>query len=99
ALELVHAYVVVSGATELEKVIAPIVPLQTPVAGTAVTVGIGLTVIVKFAGVPGQRLAVGVTVTVATTGAVPALVPVNEGIEDVDPLAARPIVVLLFVHA
>jgi hypothetical protein len=41
--------------------------------------------------------AVGVTVIVAMTGDVVALAAVNEGMSP-EPLAARPIAVLLFVH-
>jgi len=48
--------------------------------------------------VPVHPLAVGVTVIVATTGAVPVLVAVNEGISPV-PLVARPMDAALFVHA
>ena len=55
-----------------------------------VSVGDGFTVIVKDNGTPVQPLAVGVTVTVAITGAVPLLVAVNDPIFP-DPLAARPI--------
>jgi hypothetical protein len=53
---------------------------------------------VKDKGVPTQPLAVGVTVIVAITGVVPALVAVNDGILPV-PLAASPIVGSLFVQA
>jgi hypothetical protein len=61
------------------------------------TVGVGLTVIVNVAGVPVHPFAVGVTVTVAAIGDVIAFVAVNEGILP-EPLAARPIAVLLFVQ-
>ena len=47
---------------------------------------------------PGQPLAVGVTVTVAITGFAVLFAPVNDGVLPV-PLAARPIEVLEFVHA
>jgi hypothetical protein len=57
----------------------------------------GLTVIVKVCDVPGQPFAVGVTVMVAVTGAVPVFVAVKEVIFPV-PLAARPILVVLFVQ-
>ena len=56
---------------------------------TGLTVGAGLTVIVNVMGVPTQPLADGVTVIVAITGAVPALVAVNEAILPL-PAAARP---------
>ena len=53
--------------------------------------------IVSVDGGPVQPFAVGVTVIVAVIGEVVALVAVNEGILP-EPLAARPIDVLLFVH-
>jgi len=73
-------------------------PLHT--AGSAITfvVGVGLTVIVKLPDGPAQLLAVGVTVIVAVTGVVPLLVAKKEAIFPV-PLDARPMEVLLFVHA
>ena len=52
---------------------------------------------VKVIGTPGQLLALGVTVIVATTGVVPELVAVNDGILPV-PLAASPIEGALFVQ-
>jgi hypothetical protein len=48
--------------------------------------------------VPTQPLAVGVTVMVATTGAVPGLVAVKDGILPV-PLAASPMEGVLLTHA
>jgi hypothetical protein len=62
-----------------------------------VTVGAGFTVIMNVIGAPVQPFAVGVTVIVATTGVVPALIAVNEGISPV-PLAASPIDGVLFVQ-
>jgi hypothetical protein len=41
---------------------------------------------------------VGVTVIVAVTGAVPLLVAVNDAISP-EPVAGRPMLVVLFVHA
>ena len=64
---------------------------------TASTVAVGLTVIAKVVGVPVHPFAVGVTVIVAVIGAVVAFVAVNEGTLP-EPLAARPIAVLLFVQ-
>ena len=63
-----------------------------------VTVGVGLTVIVKFCGLPVQPLAEGVTVTVAVTGALVTLLAENELILP-DPVDDSPIEVVLFVHA
>ena len=48
-------------------------------------------------GVPGQLFAVGITVIVALIGDVVTLVAVNDGTLP-EPLAVRPIAVLLFVH-
>ena len=63
----------------------------------AVTVGVGLTVIVKFCGLPTQLFADGVTVTVAVTGALVVLLAENELILP-EPVDANPIEVVLFVH-
>ena len=62
-----------------------------------VTVGVGLTVMVKETGVPGQSLIVGVTCIVPVIVAVPVFVAVNEDIFPV-PLAGNPIAVLVFVQ-
>lgn len=93
---LVHAKVV--PLTGLLKLIAEAAtPLQSERSATRATVGVGLTVMVKVSGVPGTPKAVGVTTTVATTGAVPVLVAVKPEILP-DPLAAKPIDGLLLVH-
>ena len=65
---------------------------------TGLTVAVGLTVIVNDNGVPTHPFAVGVTVIVAMTGVVPALVAVKDGIFPV-PLAASPIDGVLLTHA
>jgi hypothetical protein len=57
-----------------------------------------LTVIVKLWGVPTQPFAVGVTVIVAVTGLALPFVAVKAGILPV-PLAAKPMLVVLFVQA
>ena len=54
--------------------------------------------IVNIIGVPVHPFAVGVTVIVAVIGELAAFAAVNAGILS-DPLAARPIAVLLFVQA
>lgn len=72
-------------------------PLHNTCPATGFTIGLGFTVIVNVIGVPTQPLAVGVTVIVATSGPLVALVVTNGGISPV-PLAARPIAVLLFVQ-
>lgn len=72
-------------------------PLQSVWLATAFTVGRGFTVIVNVVGAPGQPLAVGVTVMVAVTGAVPALVAVNEPMLPT-PLAPKPMDGVLFVQ-
>lgn len=62
------------------------------------TVAVGNTVIVNAMGVPTHAFAVGVTVMVAITGAVPGFVAVNEGITPV-PVADKPMDGALLVHA
>ena len=59
--------------------------------------GVGLTVMVNVCGMPGQPAADGVTVIVAVTGALVALMAVKAGIFPL-PEAAKPIVGLLFVQ-
>ena len=65
----------------------------------AATVGVGFTVMIKFCGVPVQVAPAlvydGVTVIVAVIAVVPALVAVKLGMLP-DPLAPKPIAVLLF---
>ena len=61
--------------------------------------GLGFTVIVKVTGEPTHPLVVGVTDIVAVITAMVVLVRVKELIELPVPLAAKPIEVLLFVHA
>ena len=61
------------------------------------TLGVGFTVIVKNLALPGQPLAVGVTVINPVAGKIPVLTPVKDGIFPL-PLAARPIEVLSLVQ-
>ncbi len=74
---------------------------QTTLFVTLFTVGAGLTVNVNVMGVPVQVLPPleywGVTVMVATTGAVPVFLAEKEGMLPV-PEAPRPILVLLLVQ-
>jgi hypothetical protein len=72
-------------------------PAHSDWFATAATTGVGFTVIVNVTGVPGQPLAVGVTVIVAVIGNAVLFVAVKLEILPV-PLAARPILVLLFVQ-
>ena len=72
-------------------------PLHFVWSAGLLTVGVGLTVIVKVDGRPGQPVEVGVTVIVPVIGAFVALVAVNEAISPV-PLAGNPIAVLVFVQ-
>lgn len=86
-------------ATGLLKGIAAVVaPSQYATLATGLTVVDGFTVMVNVSGVPTHPLAVGVTVMVAITGAVPVFVAVNDGMLPV-PLAPSPMVGSLFVHA
>ena len=74
------------------------VPLHFVWSAGLVTVGVGLTVMVKGTGVPSQPLILGVTVIVPVIVAVPVLVAENEVILPVPP-AANPIAVLEFVQS
>ena len=97
-LLLVQLYTV--PATVPVKACVTVAPAHTVWLATGFTVGIGLTVIVKVIGVPGQVMVLlkfGVTVIVATCGVVPALVATKLAILPT-PLAARPILVLLLVQ-
>jgi hypothetical protein len=71
--------------------------LQIVFVAAVVTVGAGFTVTVNVAGVPVHPFTDGVTVMVAVMGKVVALLTVNDGTSP-DPLAARPMAVLLFVQ-
>ena len=62
-----------------------------------VAVGVGLTVMVKVDGTPGQPVDVGVTVIVPVIAVFPVLVAVNEAISPV-PLAAKPMAALVFIQ-
>ena len=93
---------VVPATAPVNVVAVVLAPLHTTWLAGWFTVGVGFTVIVKVVGVPVQTappgiVYEGVTVTVAVTGVVPVLTPVNDGMLPV-PLAAKPIEVLLFVH-
>ena len=65
---------------------------------TGLTVACGYTVIVNDIGVPEHPFAIGVTVMVAITVVVPALVAVKDGIFPV-PLPASPMDGALLTHA
>ena len=95
--------------------VPPVVEVDNPIpvaepeqivwdAGIAITVGIGLTVMVKLCEVPAQPVApfvkVGVTISVAMIGELPMLVAVKDGIPVTVPelLAARPIAGVSFVQ-
>lgn len=79
-------------------VVATAPPLHTVIFDGTVTVGVGFTMIVYVDGVPLQPLAEGVTVIVATMGALPVLVAVNDGTFPV-PLVPSPIAVFELAHA
>ena len=73
-------------------------PLHNTWLATALTVAIGLTVIVNVIGVPVQPFPVeGVTVIVAVVALVKLLTVTKDGILPV-PLAPKPIAVLLFTQ-
>jgi hypothetical protein len=86
-------------ATGPEIVMADVVaPLQYATLLIALTVAVGYTVMVNEMGGPTQPLAVGVTVMVAITVVMPALVAVKDGIFPV-PLPASPMDGVLLTHA
>src|SRR5215212_5849142 len=72
-------------------------PSQKVTSVGSVTVGVGRTVIVNTSVVPAQVPYIGVTVMVAVTGVVPALVAAKTPMLPV-PLVARPIDALLLVQ-
>ena len=71
---------------------------QTLTPGAVGATGVGFTVIVYELGVPVQPFAVGTTVIVAVTGALPLFIAVNDGTLSA-PLAASPIDGSELVHA
>ena len=82
----------------LEKITAAVaVLLHTTWLATGFTIGVGFTVIVNVIVGPGQPLAIGVTVMVATSGALVALVAMNDGMSP-EPAGARPIAGVLLVQ-
>jgi len=86
-------------ATGFVKLMAVVVaPLQSVWSVTLSTVGVGFTVMVNVSTGPGQPFAVGVTVTVEVTGALPILVAVKVPMLPL-PETAKPMVALLFVQA
>ena len=96
---LVQEYVVVPPVLFVVKLTAVVAePLHSTWSAGSATWPDGLTVIVKLSGVPAQPANEGVTVIVAVTGAVPVFAAVNDAMFPV-PLAARPIDVVLLVHA
>ena len=76
--------------TKPVKLAVTVTPAHTVWLACAFTVGVGLTVIVKLIGVPAHPLAVGVTVIVATTGALVILVATKLAMLPL-PAAASPI--------
>jgi hypothetical protein len=82
----------------LEKFTAAVaVLLHTTWLATGFTTGVGFTVIVKVIVGPGQPLAIGVTVIVATSGALVLLVAMKLGMSPL-PAGARPMAGLSFVQ-
>ena len=86
------------GVVLLNAVAKTVAPLHTAKLAGTVTTAVGFTVMVKLELVPTQPLADGVNVIVAVIGKAVVLVAVNEGRFPV-PLAAKPMAVLLLVHA
>ena len=82
---------------ELKITAAVAVLLHTTWLATGFTIGVGFTVIVNVIVGPGQPLAIGVTVMVATSGALVALVAMKLGMSP-EPAGARPIAGVLLVQ-
>ena len=94
----VQLYTIVPPVVGLVKFTAVVaVLLHTTWLATALTIGVGFTVIVKLTLGPGQPLAIGVTVTSAVTGALVILVAMKLGISPL-PAGARPIDIVLLVQ-
>ena len=81
----------------LKLIAAPGAPLQCVLSEIGLTVAVGLTVTVYVFIVPLQPFAEGVIATVAAIGKLNEFAVVKTGISP-KPLAARPILMLLFVH-
>ena len=94
----------------IEAVLSPVLHNKVPAAVVDMLVvpqlfttetigiaGVGFTVIVNVTDVPGQLLATGVTLIVATCAVVLLLIAVNDTIFPL-PLAARPMLVLSLVQ-
>ena len=87
----VQLYTIVPPVVGLEKMTAAVgLLLHTTWFGTGFTTGVGFTVMVNVIVGPGQPLAIGVTVIVATTGALVVLVAMKLGISPL-PAGASPI--------
>lgn len=94
----VQLYTIVPPVVGLLKFTAAVaVLLHTTWLGTALTTGVGFTVIVNVTLGPGQPLAIGVTVIVATNGALVVLVAMNDGMSPL-PAGASPIAGVLLVQ-
>jgi len=96
-LELVQAYVAPAVGL-VNEVAGTTNPLHITTSAGTTTVGVGFTVMVNDDAVPGQLLAVGVTVMVAVMGLVPVFVAVKEAISPA-PETARPIAGFELVQA
>ncbi len=81
----------------LKLIAATDAPLHAVTSKGRVTVGVGLTFMVNVLEAPLQPVAVGVTVMVASTDALPVFTAVKADISPV-PLAPNPMEVVLFVH-
>lgn len=94
----VQLYTIVPPVVGLVKFTAVVaVLLHTTWLAIGSTTGVGFTVIVNVIGVPGQPLATGVTVIVATSGALVILVATKLGMSP-EPAGARPIAGLSLVQ-
>ena len=85
-------------ADPLREIAEVATPLHAAMFVTVFTLGLGFTIILNDAARPTQVLAVGVTVNKAVSGIMPVFVPLKVAILLL-PLAAKPIMLRLLVHA
>jgi len=97
-LLFVHAYVEPDGVDENTDA-ATVAPLHGVTLVRAPNVGVGFMVIVNVFAVPRQPFNVGVTDTVPTMSTPVAFAGAEYAVMSPVPLAAKPVDVLLFVHA
>lgn len=89
---------IVPATVPVNVIAAVLAPVHNVWLATAPTLAVGFTVIVNVFGKPTQPSALGVTVMVATTGALVLFTATKAGILLPDPAAAKPMLGVLFVQ-